>query len=134
MARLLAAAFVAVVVTAGCSDEARGAYDAEFRADFLARCEDAYDRPGGPQVCGCWYDAVNEAVAFDDLPDLDVLLADDFDDAPTRVPGSDLDVPLATLATCVRDLAAVGTIADPAPPPTAPREPPPPTTTTTVVG
>jgi hypothetical protein len=133
MPRLLGALAFATLVAVGCSDDEPADYDAEFRADFLARCEDAYDHPGGPQVCGCWYDSLSGEVAFGDLPDLGDLLADDFDDAPTRVPGGDLDVPLAALATCVRDLAAVATIDPPAPPPTAPREPPPPTTTTTVV-
>jgi hypothetical protein len=132
MARVLTALVVAVLVAAGCSDGASGAYDAEFEADFTARCEDAYDHPGGPQVCGCWFDALSQSVQFDDLPPVDDLLADDFEGAPSRIPGSELEVPLALLATCVRNLAAGGTIGDPVPPPTTPREPTT-TTTTTVV-
>ena len=117
---------------AGCSDEETADYDAAFEEDFQAECTDAFGRPGAPQVCGCWYDGLVDAVAFEDLPSLDDLVADDFDIAPTRVPGGELDVPLEILADCVRTAGAAPTIGSVVPPPTTPRPPTTPTTGTTV--
>jgi hypothetical protein len=126
MLRLAGAIAFVLVLSAGCSDGAAADYDAEFRDDFLSRCVDAYGRPGAEQVCGCWYDQVSSLVAFEDLPDVDDLLGDDFDLAPTRLPGGDMDVPMATLAACVRSVGAEPTMGTAPPPPTLPR---PPTTT-----
>jgi hypothetical protein len=132
MARL-AGVVVTLLVLAGCSDGDAAEYDEAHRTDFLARCTDAYDGQGGPQVCGCWYDALVRDVAFGDLPALDDLVADDFDIAPTRLPGGELEVPLRLLARCVRTLGASTTLGAPVPPPTIPRPPTtPPTTTTTL--
>lgn len=129
----LAALGALVLLVVGCSGGEPADYDAEFRDDFLSRCTDAFARPGAEQVCGCWYDAVSGTVAYEDLPDLADLLGGDFDSAATRQPGGDLDVPLRTLATCVRTLGAETTLGDPAPPPTEPRRPTPTTTATTVI-
>lgn len=123
---------VGLLVLAGCSDEETADYDAAFEEDFQAECTDAFGRPGAPQVCGCWYDGLVDAVAFEDLPSLDDLVADDFDIAPTRVPGGELDVPLEILADCVRTAGAAPTIGSVVPPPTTPRPPTTPTTGTTV--
>ena len=122
---------VGLLVLAGCSDGETAGYDAAFEEDFLAECTDAFGRPGAPQVCGCWYDGLVDAVAFGDLPALDDLVADDFDIAPTRVPGGELDVPLEILAGCVRSAGAAATIGSVVPPPTTPRPPTTPTTATT---
>ncbi len=108
--RLWAGVAVGLLVTAGCSDEETADYDAAFQEDFLARCTEAFGRPGAPQVCGCWYDGLEATVAFEDLPSTDDLVADDFDIAPTRVPGGDLDEPLTLLADCVRRSGAAPTI------------------------
>ena len=63
-------------------------------------------------------------MAFEDLPVIDDLLGDDFDIAPTRLPGGDMDVPLQMLAECVRHggrpSRSIGTAP---PPPTLPRPP-----------
>lgn len=123
---------VGVLVATGCRDGEAADYDAAFQEDFLARCTDAFGRPGAPQVCGCWYDGLVDAVAFEDLPPLDDLVADDFDIAPTRLPGGELDVPLELLAGCVRTSGAAPTMDDVVPPPTEPRPPTTPTTATTV--
>jgi hypothetical protein len=126
MSRTLAALALVGVLLAGCSDGGTEDYDEAFHQDFVRRCVDAFGAPGGDQVCECWYSAVSEAVDFEDLPPLDDLLGDDFDDAPTRLPGSDMDVPMQTLAACVRQAGAEPTVGTAPPPPTLP---PPPTTT-----
>jgi len=128
---VLRAALVGLLALVGCSDGDAADYDAAFQEDFLAECTGAFGRPGAPQVCGCWYDGLVDAVAFEDLPPLDDLVADDFDIAPTRLPGGELDVPLEILADCVRTSGAAPTIGSVVPPPTEPRPPttPPPTTT-----
>lgn len=128
---VLRVALVALLALVGCSDGDAADYDAAFQEDFLAECTRAFGRPGAPQVCGCWYDGLVDAVAFEDLPSLDDLVADDFDIAPTRLPGGELDVPLEILADCVRTNGAAPTIGSVVPPPTEPRPPttPPPTTT-----
>ncbi len=126
-----AALVVGLLVTAGCSDGEAADYDAAFEEDFLARCTEAFGRPGAPQVCGCWYDSLVDGVAFEALPSIGDLVADDFDIAPTRVPGGELDEPLSLLADCVRTTGAAPTIGTVVPPPTIPRPPttPPPMTT-----
>lgn len=128
---VLGVACVALLVGEGCSDGETVDYDAAFEEDFLGRCTEAFGRPGAPQVCGCWYDGLVGAVAFEDLPAVDDLVADDFDIAPTRVPGGDLDAPLTLLAECVRTTGAAPTIGTVVPPPTIPQPPTtvPPTTT-----
>lgn len=128
---VLGVAFVGLLVLTGCSDGETADYDAAFQEDFLGQCTEAFGRPGAPRVCGCWYDALVDAVAFEDLPAIDDLVADDFDIAPTRVPGGDLDVPLTLLAECVRTAGAAPTIGTVVPPPTIPQPPTtlPPTTT-----
>jgi hypothetical protein len=123
---------VTLFVAAACSDGEAADYDAAFQEDFLGQCTDAYGGPGAPRVCGCWYEALSRTVAFKDLPAVDDLLADDFDIAPTRLPGGELDLALELLATCVRSLGAEPTLGDPVPLPTTPRPPAPPTTTTVV--
>jgi len=123
---------VGVVLVAGCSDGETPGYDAVFEEDFLAQCTDAFGRPGAPQVCGCWYDGLTEAVEFEELPSIDDLVADDFDIAPTRVPGGELDVPLDLLALCVRQVGAAPTVGSLVPLPTVPRPPTTPTTATTL--
>jgi len=128
---VLGVALVGLLSAAGCSDGETADYDAAYQEDFLARCTEAFGRPGAPQVCGCWYDGLEEAVAFEDLPSIDDLVADDFDIAPTRLPGGDLDVPLALLADCVRTSGAAPTIGTVVPPPTIPQPPTTPPTTTT---
>ena len=136
MRRTAAALVMVGVLLAGCSDGEAADYDDEYRDDFLQRCQDAYAQPGAEQVCECWYGAVSEAVAFEDLPSLDDLLGDDFDIAPTRLPGGEMDVPLRLLAACVRQAGAEPTVGTAPPPPTLPRPPTtpttPPTTLTTV--
>lgn len=127
---LLAAAVAVVALVAGCSGGDAADYDEAFRADFEATCTDAYGRPGADQVCGCWYDQLQRAVPFEDLPALDDLVTEDFAIAPTRIPGSELDEPLRILAACVRFLGAEPTIGDPMPLPTTPQRPPPSTATT----
>ena len=117
---------------AGCSGESSPDYDEAFRADFTSQCTEAYGRPGAQQVCGCWHDALVQAVPFEDLPAIGDLIADDFESAPTRIPGSDLDEPLRLLAGCVRFLQAEPTIGEPMPLPTTPQRPPPSTTATTL--
>jgi hypothetical protein len=121
-----------LLVGTACSDGAAADYDAAFQEDFLGRCTDAYAGPGARRVCGCWYDALSRTVDFADLPAVDDLLADDFDIAPTRLPGGELDVPLELLASCVRSIGAEPTVGEPVPLPTTPRPPAPPTTTTIV--
>lgn len=132
MSRTAAALVLVGLLLAGCSDGEAAGYDEEFRTEFVARCTDAYAQPGAPQVCECWHGAVSESVAFEDLPSLDDLLSGDFDTAPTRVPGSDMDVPMQTLAACVRRVGAEPTVGTAPPPPTLPRPPTTPPTTTTV--
>ncbi len=125
---------LALLLLAGCSDGEAADYDEEFHDEFLQACEDAFGSPEAPQVCGCWYDQVSEDVAFEDLPSIDDLVGDDFDVAPTRLPGGDLDRPLQILAECVRLVGSEPLIGSAVPPPTLPRPPTtPPTTTTTVV-
>jgi len=131
MKRSAGAVALVVLLLAGCSDGEAADYDEEFHDEFVDRCVDAYARPGAEQVCGCWYDQVSRAVAFEDLPDLDDLLGDDFDQAPTRLPGSDMDVPMQTLAACVRQVGAEPTVGTAPPPPTLPRPPTTPAPTTT---
>ena len=123
---------VGLLVLAGCSGTEAADYDAAFQEDFLARCTEAFGRPGAPQVCGCWYDGLVDAVAFEDLPSTEDLVGDDFEIAPTRLPGGELDVPLQVLATCVRTTGAAATIGSVVPPPTMPRPPTTPTTGTTL--
>jgi hypothetical protein len=131
--RVLAAALLlGPLAWSGCRAGEAADYDASFQRDFLARCSESFGRPGAPQVCGCWYEGLVDAVAFEDLPPMDDLVADDFAIAPTRVPGGDLDVPLEVLATCVRTLGAAPTVGSVVPPPTTPRPPTTPTTATTV--
>jgi hypothetical protein len=122
---------VTLSVGTACSDDQPADYDAAFEEDFLAQCTDAYGGQGGPRVCGCWYDAVSRTVAFEDLPSVDDMVGDDFDIAPTRLPGGELDVPLELLAACVRSIGAAPTLGEPVPLPTTP--PPPTTSTTTTV-
>ncbi len=129
---VLAALVLVAPALVGCSGGEEADYDREFRDDFQQRCEQAYGRPEAPAVCNCWYDQVSQAVAFEDLPSIDDLLGDDFDAAPTRMPGSDLDVPLELLATCVRQIGQEPLIGTVVPPPTTPRPPTTPPTTTTV--
>lgn len=134
MARLPAAALAVGLVLAGCSDGEAADYDAEFRTELIDACTAAFGGEGAPQVCGCWHDALQQNVAFEDLPSIDDLTADDFDVAPTRVPGSEMEVPLDLLASCVRAVGAEATIGEPVPLPTTPRPPTTPTTATTVLG
>jgi hypothetical protein len=134
MLRLAGALALLSLLLAGCSDGETADYDSAFHDEFVDRCVDANGRPGAEQVCGCWYDQVSRAVPFEDLPDLDDLLGDDFEQAPTRLPGSDMDVPMATLAACVRTVGAEPTVGTAPPPPTMPRPPTTPPPTTTVVG
>jgi hypothetical protein len=129
-----AVALVGLLLAAGCSDGETADYDDEFRDDFLQQCSETYAAPEGAQVCGCWYDTISEAVPFEDLPDVDDLLGDDLDTAASRVPGSDLELPMRTLAECVRTLGVSPTIGTAVPLPTLPRPPTTPTTATTVVG
>ena len=130
--RLGVALVVTVFLGVACSGDDTADYDAAYQEDFLRQCRDAFGGPAAPQVCGCWYDALSRTVAFEDVPAIDDMLADDFDDAPTRLPGGEMDVPLELLAACVRSLGATPTLGDPVPLPTTPRPPPPPTTTTVV--
>ena len=132
MWRPVLAVATAILLVAGCSSDEPADYDSEFHDEFLQRCEDAFGRPEAPQVCGCWYDTVSEAVAFEDLPSIDDLVGDDFDIAPTRLPGGDLDVPLQLLAECVRTVGQQPIIGTAPPMPTLPRPPTTPTTATTV--
>jgi hypothetical protein len=132
MSRTAAALLLVGLLLAGCSDGEAADYDEEFRTDFVNRCVDTYAQPGAEQVCGCWYDTVSEQVEFQDLPSIDDLMGDDFDVAPTRLPGSDMDVPMQTLAACVRQVGAEPTVGTAPPPPTLPRPPTTPPTTTTV--
>ena len=135
-AALVTAVVATVALLAGCSGGEPPDYDAEFRADFLERCEAGFERQGGPQICGCWYDTVSRTIPFEELADLDDLFGEDFAVAPSRVPGSELDAPLRTLAECVRTLGLEPTAGTAVPLPTMPRPPGPATTTTptTVVG
>ena len=128
MSRPARALLLAALFLVGCSGGEAADYDEEFHDEFLERCEEAYGRPEAPQVCGCWYDNVEADVAFDDLPSIDDLLGDDFDAAPTRLPGGEMDRPLQLLAECVRTVGQQPLIGTAVPPPTLPR---PPTTTTT---
>jgi hypothetical protein len=132
MRRTAAALVMVGVLLAGCSDGEAADYDDEFRTDFVTRCIDTYAQPGAEQVCDCWYGAVSEAIDYEDLPSLDELMGDDFDSAPTRLPGSELDVPMSTLAACVRRIGAQPTVGTAPPPPTLPRPPTTPAPTTTV--
>jgi len=135
MRRPVLAVGLALLLAAACSDGETADYDDEYHDEFLERCGDAVGGPAAPQVCGCWYDTVSEEVAFEDLPSIDDLLADDFDDAPTRVPGGDLDRPLQLLAECVRTVGAEPLLGSAVPLPTSPLPPTTTTsTTTTVVG
>lgn len=119
----LVAGVALVALLAGCSSSEPADYDEAFRTDFVSRCREAYGRPGAEQVCGCWHDALVQAVPFEDLPPIDDLLADDFDIAPDRLPGNPMQQPLALLAGCVRFLQAEPTIDQRLPPPTLPAPP-----------
>ena len=130
--RLGVALAVTVFFAVACSGDDTADYDAAYQADFVRQCTGAFGGASAQQVCGCWYEALARTVAFDDVPAIDDMLADDFDDAPTRLPGGKLDVPLELLAACVRSLDAAPTLGEPVPLPTTPRPPPPPTTTTVV--
>jgi len=123
---------LAVLLLAGCSGGESADYDEEYQDEFLAACEEAYGRPEAPQVCGCWYDQVEAGIAFEDLPSIDDLTGDDFDVAPTRVPGSDMARPMQLLAECVRQVGQQPLIGTAVPPPTLPRPPTTPAPTTTV--
>jgi hypothetical protein len=132
MSRTVAALVMVGLLLAGCSDGEAADYDAEFQADFMSRCIETYAQPGAEQVCGCWYGAVSESVEFEDLPPIDELMGDDFDTAPTRLPGGEMEIPMRTLAACVRQVGAQPTVGTAPPPPTLPRPPTTPPTTTTV--
>jgi len=113
--RLGVALVVTVFLGVACSGDDTADYDAAYQEDFLRQCRDAFGGPAAPQVCGCWYEALSRTVAFKDVPAIDDMLADDFDDAPTRLPGGEMDVPLELLAACVRSLGATPTLAIPCP-------------------
>ena len=132
MSRTLAALAMVGLLLAGCSDGEAADYDEAYHTDFVDQCVETYAQPGAEQVCECWYGAVSETVEFEDVPPLDDLMGDDFDTAPTRLPGSDMDIPMQTLAACVRQVGAQPTVGTAPPPPTLPRPPTTPTTTTVV--
>ena len=113
-----AALYVVALLLVACGGGEEEGYTEEFNAAFVDTCVDAEGSPG-EDACRCWSEGVQDNIPFEDLPELDRLVAgDDPEDLPEE--------PFQILARCSVNAAPAPTV------PTTTTQPPPSTTATTV--